>query len=189
MATGASSSGVINTGDVQLGQNTTLKVGTIKIGNRSNGTVAFAAGLTNPQLTLRGIDEPGAVTSLEIGAAGANPGASTTSTLDLTGGSLDAKIGTLNIGHKTIYTDSVTGQFYMGAGTLDVAAINLAKNTRTSGTSTATFSLDGGTVNATTLTMAHRDGVSGGTVTANFTLKSGVFNATTIERANAQTPE
>ncbi|HEX7260543.1 MAG TPA: autotransporter-associated beta strand repeat-containing protein, partial [Luteolibacter sp.] len=153
----------VDTGTVNLGATTTINADTVTIGsNRSAGTVKYASG-NNVALTLRGTNGTDRVANMTVGAAGGPAIAGQVGTVDLTTNvtgtsTLDAMIGTLTIGSNTRASNAAgntiitTGTFTMGGGTLDATTIILGQNLAGYVTT--------GTTSSTTGTMT----VGGGTV-------------------------
>jgi autotransporter-associated beta strand protein len=172
----ASTSAVI----VNLRETTTIDANNIKVGyGRNQGTLQFAAGLTDPMLTLRGAaGGTSRVTSLNIGEINSGGTLITrTSTLDTTAGTLDAMVDTLVVGYNTRVGSTTTpnsGQLFMGEGTLNALSITLGKDiTGSGGTAqviSGTMTVTGGTVQVGALTLADRINNS---MTATFNLNGG----------------
>jgi len=180
-----------NTGTLNLGLNTVINADSINIGtsNRDNGTVQYGSSKTKPTLKIRGttgLDTARA--NITIGQHYSGWGTAITAKIDLTsnatGGTLDAKVGTLSVGNYTRGPNNETASFLMGAGTLDATAITLGTMSDNNGengtTLTSVFSVSGGTVKVQTLTLGtHTDAYD--SLVSTFTLTSGaVLNAQTI---------
>jgi hypothetical protein len=111
---GAASGG--GASSLNLGTTNTLNVSSINIGysGRSNATLKFAAGLSNPTLAVRNTNGTAAASSWNVGRLSDNNASrSWTDAVDLTAGTLDAWVGTLNIGNAD--TAALAGR----AGTLN----------------------------------------------------------------------
>ena len=128
----------VNQGIVNLGVTNTIESNTIAIGGiRGAGTLRYLTG-TNTSLTLRGSDGSSRVTSMIVGDHGSTNLGGVFGTVDLTTNvsgtsTLDAMITTLTIGRNNRNaaagggTVNNTGTFTMGGGTLDATTINLAQ--------------------------------------------------------------
>ena len=200
-------------GDAQLllGQANTFSIGAFNqsSGGRSDSTVQFQNGLTNPALVVRGTDGTGPVDSWTVGNVATFAASKTafTSTADFSGGTLDAKVTTLtiaqaNTGVQTGRTGVQTSAFTMGSGTLDAASIVVGRITGgTAGTvATGTFAARGtlsiasptALVRVTNLTLAENSILGTGTtgsvkaVSGTVSLSAGTLQAGSIARG-AQT--
>lgn len=169
VSTGLSS---LNTGTVHLGQTNTINASTIVVGvNKTTGVIDFQ-NLVDPTLKIRGTDGNGRasilVSTVDSGITDAF------GTLDLTSGgtvnsTLDALVSTLTIGlnvRNGAPGKTSTGTFTMGGGTLDATTIVIGQqNPVTAGNSS-------GVSNATL-------SLHGGTITsATFTLADKRASAT-----------
>jgi autotransporter-associated beta strand protein len=199
---------------LRLGNSTTLNANTISVGasGRSNATMNFRSGVSNPTVTVRGMDGAAPVTSWDVGRV-ANFQASTwTADVNLSGSTLDAKVSTLRIatidaGSTANRTGVQNASFTMSRGVLEVGNL-VVGNYVTSGTGTATgtYSANGtftlnhadGLVRAGSVVLANNTGTSTGgtkTVTGRFNLNAGTLEAATINRgagggnANVVMPE
>jgi len=148
-------------GILELGQQNTIyanyiEIGTLKanvvLGPGTGGQMFFQSGLSNPTLKLRGKDGVSRVTFLNIGdqyQSGTGTGGSV-GTMDLTGGSVDALVGTMYVGRN-----------------------NSANNSSDRGHGVGTLTLTAGTFNVTTMyigcQVASNAGYSQGTVNVNGT--------------------
>jgi fibronectin-binding autotransporter adhesin len=186
---GGAGSNTPKTSTFNLGQSNTINANTITVLNnnvRDSATMKFRA-LSNPSLTIRATNTTDRA-NWNLGTNIANSLTTGTALVDLvtgvTGGStLNALIGTLNIGQKT-GTGTVNASFLMGAGTLDATSISLG-NLTGSGTLNATATVTGGTVKVSTLTFGSR---TAGTLTSNFNLNgSGTLSAETISQSGTAT--
>jgi hypothetical protein len=132
-----------NTGTLYLGQSNTINADTIMIGNDQNtATMAFNTGIAGGTLVLRGTDGTSPVSNWNIGTNQASNYVAATSTVDLSGGSLDALVTNLLIGQETGNTSTATaGTLIMSAGTLDATTITLGQRTGTSGAGAANGTL------------------------------------------------
>ena len=142
-------------GDVQLGQENVLQLSWLKVGasratNTSlggpgggvggaslagaGGAMEFRSGLVNPTLTMRGVDGVSGVGNLTIGDNYFMPNVNTTNTatgvMDLSGGTVDILVSSLQIGRNnpsttTTRTGSGKGALTWTAGT--IAVTNLVR--------------------------------------------------------------
>jgi fibronectin-binding autotransporter adhesin len=152
--------GTNTTTNLALGTSNTIDVDNIQIGNyHANGSIAFASGLSGATLTLRGQSggtaRAGSVL-VGVDSAGAQ---SQYGVLDTSGGSVDARIGTLTIGSYGANSGlaTATGSLTMGSGTIDssnaILAQSTAENGGTGGTVLATVNQEAGDFRAGTLTL------------------------------------
>jgi autotransporter-associated beta strand protein len=173
-----------NTARLHLGTTNNIYANTFQVGGfNAGGVVDFQAGLTSPNLKLRGTDGASALTTWKIGetSAGLRRGEGG---VNLTGGSLDALVTNLTIGRHIAGADLAdTSSLTMPAGTLEAQTIILGEKTGT-GTPTITASLNqgGGNVKVQTLTFGQD---AGGGATANFqtnyNMAGGTLRAQTIQ--------
>src|SRR5205085_1521411 len=129
-------------------------------GTKAFGTIDFRTGLTGtPTLVIRATDGVGRA-NLFMGRD--NTGSTTVPTLvtlDVTAGSIDALFGSMLLGDLVTGNSAATGNFKMGAGTLDATSLVLGRNEGSTSTTAGivgagTFDLTGGTVTVGTITMA-----------------------------------
>jgi autotransporter-associated beta strand protein len=172
-----------NASRLHLGTHNTFNAPLCQIGGyNAGGVVNFQAGLTNPVLTLRGADGVSPMGTLKVGetSSGLRNGAGT---LDLTGGSLDALVTNIFIGHYLAGASlSESSSLIMPAGSLTADTLMLAEKTNTGApVITATFTQGGGTVKIRSLVMGQDDG-SGATarLLPAYNLNGGTFFAATI---------
>ena len=136
---GAGSVAFGNHGVLSLGSSTTIRAGTILVGaNRSRGTLNVQAGLSDPEVTLRGTDGISRVSTLSVGQINSGGQANTrTCTLNVTAARLNAMVATLNVGYNTrggSISTPIAARFLMGGGTLDATTVYVARDaTNTSG--------------------------------------------------------
>lgn len=196
----ANSDGGIST--LHLGQKNTLSVNSINSGysGRSDTQMDFASGLSNPTVTIRNTDGSSAVANWSIGnvATFATAGQKEfTDIVDFSAGTIDAQITTLTIGTADAGTQTgragtENASFAMGDGALTATTINIGRvlsnaDGTVGGTFRAngTFTLDGGTVNATTITMAINTIVDTSSnskiVTGTFNLSNGTLRAAAVQ--------
>lgn len=144
-------------GIVVLGATNTINADVIQIGEtRNNGVLIFAPLTTGNSLILRASDGSSRVSQWSIGTGNASGLLAPTSTVDLTGGSLDAKINNLLIGHSLAGGTALsTGILIMDAGTLDANTITLGQSTATANGTQAKgiLTINGGTVLTEQLTL------------------------------------
>jgi autotransporter-associated beta strand protein len=195
---GADSNNIaVSSGTLTLGTTTTISANTITLGSsQSQGTIDYAAGTTNPVLTIRAANGTSPVANMTIGTSGGY-GLATTSRIDLSGGvtgasTLDALVTDLVIGQSTRPTSlsggslNITGGLLMQTGTLTATTITLGQTlnnptiTAAGQQITGSLSLSGGTVNVGTLSLADQNW-TGATVAGIFRLDGGgTLNAGTI---------
>jgi autotransporter-associated beta strand protein len=183
-----------NAGTMNMGRTNVINASTILIGGnyRSNGTLQYPAGTTDPTLTLRGTDGASRITSMIIGDCN-GPSVASFGKVDLTSNvtgfsTLDALIGTLVIGRNSRASSAggnymqVTGSFTMGDGTLDATSITLGQvlalfsDGGTTSYTTGTVSVASGTMKVATLTLGDHlsaANANSGTCTGIFTLDNG----------------
>ena len=194
---------------LHLGQKNTLSVGTINTGysGRSDVIFDFAAGLSNPMVTIRNTDGSSPVSNWGIGSvaqfSNSPPQSAFVATADFSAGTLDAlvtamTIGTADAGAQSGRVGTQNSFFFMKEGTLEVTTLAIGKiaNTGGNGTTTGTaggtyrgngtFALNGGTVSATTVTMAENtiSDVSSHTksTSGTFILSNGTLRASTVQK-------
>ena len=178
---------------VLLGNETTINADSIIVlgtGGKDNGILRYRTGLSGaPSLTIRGTAGGTSRADIHIAqiTSGANASNGATGSIDLVTGAsgsvLDARVGSLNIGSRTTGGSSTTASFSMGAGTLDATSINVGNVTSSTATLGSSFSVgNGGLVKVGTLTLGTR---SNGTLTSTFTLGGGaVVAAQTIQNGS-----
>jgi autotransporter-associated beta strand protein len=189
----------INSGTIHLGQTNTINATTFIVGNQKTiGVLDFQTGLVAPTLKIRGTggtDADRAAITIGNNNSGLT---ATTATFDLTNGgtissTLDAMVSTLIVGLNARVATTVglptTATFTMGLGTLNATTIVIGQQAALTGGNTAsgqangTMSLNGGTVTATTFTLADKQsGAATQGISSTFNLNSGTLNATTIQR-------
>ena len=173
--------------DLLLGASNTINVDTINVGlNYASGTIGFRNGLTNPTATIRGSTGGTSRADLTIAntlttAIGNVQGSSVDFTAS--GGSVDARIGTLVIGRRGDGGSTATyvGSLSMSKGTIDATTITLGQSAGTgllANSVTGTVSVSGGSFIAGSLSMA--DNAAGATsVTSNLNVSgSGAVTVT-----------
>ena len=163
---------VRNVGTVNLGANTTINADAINVGMgaKTAGTLTFAGG---GALVVRGTDGSSPVANWNIGINGASSLASTVGNVNLSGGSIDARVTSMLIGQASGGSQTTTGTLTLGSGALDATSIVLGQ-TGTAGTPSVagTLTVGNATVSTQTLTMGDRLS-SGGSVTATVNLNGG----------------
>lgn len=122
---------------LRLGTLNTVNADTIVIGAaRTSGVLAFASGLTNPTVTLRGTAGGSTAANIYLGdaqnqqgvASASNGSSSSRGTIDFTGGAVDAVINELVAGNGAIGTSGNRGAGF-GTFIIDGASSNVSINT------------------------------------------------------------
>jgi len=180
-----------------LGTTTTLNVDTLSlVGNRTWGTVKFrpaasgganTAAVTNGTLTIRGSASGTSRAVMTVGAwSGAFP-TGNTSSVDLTGGTVDAKVTTLKVGTITTNSAAVTGAAVLTidgtASVFDASGLVTVGETLagTAGTLNGTLNIKGGaTFSGSSMTLGNQ---VTGSVATNGTLSISGTN-TSVSIAN-----
>jgi autotransporter-associated beta strand protein len=119
ISVGASTSSVAASGTLKLGTANTLAANTFVLGQkRSDGTIAFQAGLVTPTVTIT--DKTGGATaSMTLGEYNSSPGGySPAGTVNLTGGTVTAQLAALVCGKMN--PNGVISSSANGSGTLTV---------------------------------------------------------------------
>ncbi|WP_076591152.1 autotransporter outer membrane beta-barrel domain-containing protein [Herminiimonas arsenitoxidans] len=179
----ALSGGATNSGTVLLGQNNTINTNQITIGaSQANGTLAFQSGITDGTLVLRGLDGSSRVSNWNIGTGTNSNYGSASSTVNLTGGTLDAKIDNLLIGSAIFGTQTGSGTLILADGVLDANTITLGQRNSTTGGGGAngTLTVNGGTVLTQNLIVGDRIGTTG-SATGTVNLNGGALLAQEIQ--------
>lgn len=164
-----------------LGTTTTLNVDTLKFGQgQTFGTFKFRASgdgaannttVSGALLKIRGSDGTSAATTMNVGAYTGGVGGAGTTSLNLTGGSVDAKVTTLKVGvSSSTLANSVTGSMSMAAGTFEATTVVVGETTGDGGSSatgvlTGTLNVSGGIFTAGTMTLANGAGTVNATGT------------------------
>ncbi|MFM0298835.1 autotransporter-associated beta strand repeat-containing protein [Paraburkholderia sediminicola] len=167
------SNSATNAGTVLLGQSNMINADQITIGNnQASGTLAFQSGSNGGTLVLRGTDGSSPVGTWNIAVGVSSNYTGNNGTVDLSRGSLDAKIGNLLIGSAGYGSQSAIGSLSMGAGTLNATSVTLGQRSSTVGAGAAqgTLTIAGGTVLTQSLTLGDFSGTTGsatGTVNLN----------------------
>ncbi|MEY4242578.1 MAG: Hemolysin, chromosomal [Verrucomicrobiota bacterium] len=139
----------------RLGTTNTINSSSLQLGAfNSSGVVNFQDGLTDPSLKLRGADGTSAMTLLRVGetTSGVRSGAGT---LDLTGGSADILATDILVGrHGANSNNGNTSTLTIPNGTVTATTLKLAQK-QGSGTPAiiGTVNQSGGTVSLTNLVM------------------------------------
>lgn len=135
-----------NTQRVFLGSGSNIiDADTINFGiaaNRGHGSVGYSAGDTTGTLKIRALDTVGRAI-MNVAYGNSQTGAGPTETVDLTGHNADILLTSLNIGGRTAAAGgSSTGIFRFDQGVLDVLGITLGDRRVTSGTGSASGTLE-----------------------------------------------
>ena len=130
--------GTANPTLLELGQENTINAEAIIVGGARAGnavataTMKFRSGLTNPTLKLRNSDGISRIAVIGIGDNDIPNGATVQSigVMDLSLGTVDAMVDTLNVGRGNGYLGTQsgangTGTLTLGAGTCDVTTLNI----------------------------------------------------------------
>jgi len=137
----------VGTGTLRLGQDTTIHADTIYVGYGKGGSsrIEFQGGLTNPTLTLTGLANAGADLFISHNT-NQGTGSVTTEVVDLSGGTIDATLDELRLGHFTSTTGGSNGQLIIDAGTVSANSISMAVTAGgTPANTSGTLTLNGGT--------------------------------------------
>lgn len=168
----------INADIINIGGNTT----------RSGGSLEFAgAGGT---VTIRGSDGVSATNVSMVNGAISTGIANQTDFL-LAGHTADVLIDTLTMAAKSASTGTTTANFTFNDGTLDIATLNMTRNTGAySGTATSNVTIGGGATTIDSLAMALNTSSGAGSAVANFNVSGGTVtigtgSGTAINMANA----
>lgn len=164
---GSTYSGSTQSNKIYLGTTTVLNADTLSLaGVRTFGIVKFrgvldlaanSTALVNPSLKIRAADGTSAA-AMNVGVWNSGSSNATgTSSVDLTGGTVDAKVTTLKVG---------------------------STNQTNANTLTANLTIDGGTFDATTVVVGETTGTGAGTVNGNLNVSGGTFTAGTMTLAN-----
>ena len=186
---GANAAGVLNRGELYLGTANTIYANTWTLGNtRDSGLVQFQNDLTNPSVTLRATDGISRVSKITIGQNAAGSTGVGTSHFNLSSGSVDAMINELVIsrGGSVSTNPAVNGSFSMGGGTLDATTIWLSKNESGGlNTNTSSFNQAAGTVKVSSLVFGETTTTTGTpSFNSQYTLTSGELRAGEIKAGN-----
>jgi fibronectin-binding autotransporter adhesin len=196
-------SGNGGTSILRLGQSNFLNANTINLGNgsRTNATLEFRSGLTDPTVKIRGTDGMAPVGTWEVGRVNHTSNVTWTALADFSAGELDAsvtnlRIGVANTGASTGRAGTENATFTMGKGTLDVTSLIIGQY---NGTNTGTVSSTGnyagngtfnlndaaGKVTAGSVILADNIGLATGgvsrTTSGTFNLNAGTLEAKTID--------
>jgi autotransporter-associated beta strand protein len=162
------------------GDANTIHVNTLNVGSnagRGNGEFSFETG--SGTLQLRAADGTAALTAMNLVNNSFGHSGTHTANVDLTGHSVDAKIDALNMAIRTGTNGGATSTFAFDTGTLEVGTATMARNgnAASTGTSSATINIGGGTASFGTINMA-RSEASGGTSNATLNLTGGTTTVT-----------
>lgn len=177
----SSASGSLNVVNVELGQSNTFQTSTLRVGgSNSTANLIFQSGVANGSLRLRGTDGSNPVTTWIIGDT-SNSGVSGQASVNLTGGTLDAAVGTLVIGrHSASGSNSETSSFTMSGGNFSATNIVLAEKTNAaSPVLTSMINQSGGNVEVGNLTFG-QGGTAAATLFPSYNLSSGVLSASVV---------
>lgn len=194
---------------IQLGQTNSLHIDDILIGHQAyetgqmwNGGAAeltFRSGLSGATVTIRGSDGSGAA-NLLVGRSGTAIGTTSSgqATLNLTGGTTDAKvnnfvIGLADQGGRTAAGDTVSANATLGAGLVEASNVIVGRtttgNTSTAGaTATATLTINNasGTLDVAGNVLIGDAQQSSLALNSTVNLQAGILKASTISTgANA----
>lgn len=162
-ATGTSQ-GTAHEGRLGLGKENNINTGTVNLGGfNGSGLINFQSGQTNPGLKLRGLGgDASAVDNVYVGSTSSGT-RSGDGVMDLSAGSLDAKVTNLIINrHGASATSTLTSSLSMGSGTVEATNVVLARKSTNFGTGAdttgnptlnANFTQGGGTVKVSNLVM------------------------------------
>lgn len=165
---GGSSYGSATSNFIYLGTTNTFNADTLSLaGNRTLGTVRFRAvgdgaanntAVTGATLKIRAADGTSRA-AMNVGGWSGLPGSSGgTSTVDLTGGSVDALVSTLKVGSTTsLFASNATAVLNLGGGTFDATSVIAGETAGSTGagTLTGTINVSGGTLTAGTMRLAN----------------------------------
>jgi fibronectin-binding autotransporter adhesin len=182
--------GGVNNG---TGQTTIVKLGAVNnwnagtdvfLGNfQGSGDFSFQSGLTDPNLTVRGIDGGSSAVPIFRVANTSSGALQTTGVLDLTGGSIDLIATEMSVGYHTAGANTAsTGTMTMPAGTVVTTTLNVAGKSATTGTPsvTGTMNQSGGTVTADNVYLGGNSGTALPNFIANYNLTGGTLFAGNI---------
>ena len=194
------------TSTLQLGPANNINANNINIGTsgRSNSNFTFDPFVLTPAATFRGADGTSPVTQWRVGQVANFQAGTWTDIVNLTSGTIDAKVTSLVVGTADIASQTGRGgtenaSFIMGNGTLEAGSILLGRIQGTASSSiTSTMAANGtltldhasGLLKATTITLAENAILGGGagnrSVSGTLNLNNGTIEAATIRRG-AQT--
>lgn len=172
---------------LELGEENSLHFNDIFVAwgtvNAVSSTIRFDSGLTDPEVTIRGRDSERAnLYGAKMGQARSN------ATIDLTGGSVDAKLNKLRMGRtrsSSNHNGDGTGTFSFDAGTVDLTTVTLGIVTDPSVSSSdgrGTVDIGGtGQLIADSIVMGEVAG-GAGKATARVNLNGGTLAANTIAK-------
>ncbi len=183
-----------------LGQSNSLNANAMNVGysGRSDATLAFAAGLTNPSATIRAKDGTSPLPLWLVGNVANFSSGTYLAQVDFSAGSLDAEVTELFLGNAVITNQTgragtQNASFVMGAGTLAVGTFTIGRIQADSGATvsnilsangTLTIGVAGGQVVADSLVLAENTYLGGTTadrtVSGTIDLSAGTLAATSI---------
>jgi autotransporter-associated beta strand protein len=184
----SSSNNATNSTVIGLGKFNTFNSGTMQVGFfQGSGTMGFQSGVSNGVLTLRGT--AGGSSSMDTLTVGYNNSGNRTGqgTLNLAGGTLDARVNTLNVGFS-LQSIANSSSLVMGSGTVVAGLLNLgggnnlstATFTQSQGDVTAGSLLFGGTASAGTPHYSLTYNLNGGSLrSGTIATNLGTFSSTT----------
>ncbi|MGN6724392.1 MAG: beta strand repeat-containing protein [Tepidisphaeraceae bacterium] len=184
---GTTSSAPFHSGVLDLGQTNAINADSLTLGAyRAVGTLDFRSGLTGATVTLRGY--AGNTAMNQLLAAQNQNGANTTSTIDLTGGSVDGIVTTGIVSQTNSGGATANGFLSMGAGTMTfntlVIANSISTNAVTAANALGTLNQNGGTIVANAVNLSLRNPASGGIAdNVSGTYNLGSSNSATLSAA------
>jgi hypothetical protein len=164
--------------EIRFGQTTELNTDTLLVGaataplrNVQGGKLSFQSNLSGATAFIRGLNG-GAVETVVVGSHGGASNADKTvrgvsGTLDFTGGTIDAKFGSMTVGEARGYWASsggigtVNGTVSMAAGVIEAGTVVLGRSTPNNSTdtrnglATGKLTVTGGRFRAETISLAH----------------------------------
>lgn len=175
----SSASGSASTSQLELGQTNTLQVDTFNIGTgKSAGSVHFRTGLSGATVSIANRAGTGAA-NMNIGViplGNTATGAVVSSTVDFSGGTVTANLGTVVIGTSTRGSNangSSTGTMIFGQGTITATTMNIGNSgtgtsSSSSGSGILTLTSNAGSLTATTINLGN--GAASGSTQAHGTI-------------------
>jgi autotransporter-associated beta strand protein len=183
---GNGSSGTLNTAQLDLGGANAINTGTLQLGGYRVGssTLDFQSGVSNATVTLRGLG--GGVTPVtNLIVDSDQNGASTSATMDVSGGTVNAIATNVFVGVAAT-NGGPTAVLTMGSGTMNLGTLTLGYSYNTNASAnvtTSTFSQNAGTVLANTLTFGTRTGSLSATTGTTLDTLTGTYNLGTASTA------
>ncbi len=170
---------------LELGQTATLHANTITIGaGKSNASLNFRSGLTGATVAIADRAGTGAA-NLNIGIHNISSSANPVGTVDFTGGTVAASLGTITLGgtrSNAGTAGSGTGNLIFGAGSFTATVINVGNANANLGTATGnvTLTANAGTLTAGTVVVGKGSTTGNGVATGTFTQNGGTAAITTL---------